>query len=144
MTTGTTPDTGIVGRVHDAFNRGDLDAVAAELAEDVVLHRPGENGLPGPLEGRDQVVGQFQAQLRLHARAGSTIRLETRNAHQLAGLVVAVSRAVVTIDGKDHIFELIDVCRLRDGKLAEIWSMTDDEAAVRRILDALRARLPDA
>ncbi|WP_034272640.1 nuclear transport factor 2 family protein [Haloechinothrix halophila] len=133
MTTQTPPDTGIIGRIHDAFNRRDLDAIAAELTDDVVFHSiPGVTGMPPVLEGRDAVLQQFAAMMQL---GGQTI--EHHNAEVLAGYVVGLGTATFDLNNHQRSVQIIDVCVLRDGKLAERWAMLDRPAELQRVFEEL-------
>lgn len=135
MTTRTGLDTAIVSRIHDAFNRRDLDAIAAELTEDVVFHSvPGVEGMPPVLEGREAVMEQFKAMMQLGGQS-----IEHHNAEELAGYVVALGTATFTVAGQEHHLQIIDVCRLRDGKLAERWAMLDRPDELQRVLAELAA-----
>lgn len=132
MTTQTGLDTEIVSRIHDAFNRRDLDAIAAELTEDVVFHAvPGVEGMPPVLEGREAVMEQFKAMMQLGGQS-----IEHHNAEELAGYVVAIGTATFTVAGEHHV-QIIDVCRLRDGKLAERWAMLDRPDELQQVLAEL-------
>ena len=133
-------DTDIVRRIHDAFNRRDLDAIAAELTEDVVFHQiPGVEGAPPAMQGRDQILQGFEAQMQLGEQ-----HIEHHNAEALAGYVVAVGTATFTVAGDERSIRIIDVCRLRDGKLAERCAMLDDPGEAERIVADLVAQTADA
>lgn len=128
--TDETLDTGIIARIHEAFNRRDLDAIAAELTDDVVFHQiPGIRGAPPTTQGRDAVLQGFEMMMRLGEQ-----RIEDHNAESLAGFVVGVSTTTLTVGGTEQQMQLIDVCRLRDGKLAERWAMVDRPSEASAIL----------
>lgn len=134
--TSDTLDTGIIGRIHAAFNRRDLDGIAAELTEDVVFHRiPGVEGAPPTLQGRDAVVEQFRSMMQLGEQT-----VEHHNAEALAGFVVGVGTATLQLPGGGRSVRIIDVCRLRDGKLAERWAMFDRPDELERIVNELGAQ----
>lgn len=141
MTTETTIDTGIVGRIHDAVNRGDLNGISAELTEDVVFHEvAGEKGLAPKLSGRDAVMEFFETQLQLREETGTRMQIRHQNARELGGYLVALGTASFELDGETREFQIIDVCRVRDGKLAERWAMHDDDEKVGRFLDEMRRK----
>lgn len=123
-------DTQIIERIHAAFNRRDLDAIAAELTPDVVFHQiPGAKGAPPTMRGRDEAMQSFEAMMQLGRQ-----RIEHHNAEELAGYVVGIGTATFTVAGEDRSFQIIDVCRLRDGKLAERWGMLDRPDELERIV----------
>ena len=133
-------DTDIIARIHDAFNRRDRDAIAAELTEDVVFHQiPGIEGAPPTVHGRDQVMEGFDMMMQLGGQ-----RIEHHNAEALAGYVVGIGTATFTVDGEERSVQIIDVCGMREGKLAERWAMLDDPEEAQRIFAALVAQTADA
>lgn len=138
MTAETTTDIAIISRIHDAFNRRDLDAIAAELTDDVVFHCPDVEGLPPVFEGREAVRGLYETMMRL----GPTI--EHHNAEALAGYVVGIGTATFDVDGEKRSLRLVDVCQLRDGKLAERWPLVDRPDEFERILADFAARSANA
>lgn len=119
-------DTGIVARIQRALNRQALDAVATELADEVVFHAP--TGLRGPrptVRGRAAVIAHYEAQFEAQQSAGLAQRIEPMNAEELAGYVVAVATVFMEVGGSERSFQTVEVCRLQDGKLAERWAMFD-------------------
>ena len=46
-------------RAHEAFERGDTEAMRAWFADDFVWHEPGNNPLTGDYRGADEVFGLF-------------------------------------------------------------------------------------
>lgn len=121
-----TLDTKIVARIQRALNQQDLDAVASELAEDVVFHPPA--GMKSPLptvRGREAVIAQYAAQFEAQQGAGLLQRIEPVNAEALAGNVVAVARVFMKLEDAERSFQTVEVCRLEDGKVAERWVMFD-------------------
>lgn len=123
-------DSGIIARIHDAFNRRDPDAIAAELTEDVVFHAiPGLEEAAPTLHGRDAVVEAFEAQMQLADQ-----RIDHHNAEVLDGYVVAAGTAKFPAASEDRQVLIIDLARLRDGKLAERWAMLDDPETVQHVI----------
>lgn len=134
----TALDTGIVARIQIALNREDLDAVASELADDVVFHPPAgmDDSLP-TLRGREAVIAHYESQLQAQSNGGLEQRIEPLNAEELAGHVVAVATVFMGAQGSERSFQTIEVCRLRDGKLAERWAMFDHPDIPRSIIDEM-------
>lgn len=134
-------DTGIVARIQRALNRQDLDAVASELADDVVFHPPAGMGDSLPtLQGREAVIAHYESQFEAQSSRGFDQRIEPLNAEELAGFVVAVATVFMGDGGSGRSFHNIEVCRLRHGKLAERWAMFDHPDAPRSIIAALMNR----
>lgn len=136
MTTETTLDTGIIERIEEAFNRRDLDAIAAELTEDVVFHPThGPDGDVEPaLEGREAVMEQIAAMMQVAQQT-----FEHHNTEVLGGYVVGIATVTFPLASGNRHVQIIDVCRLRDGKLAERWTMVDRPDEFQRIATELGA-----
>lgn len=140
-----TLDTGIVSRIQMAINRQDLDAIAAELADDVRFHPPAgmSESLPN-VRGREAVIAHYEAQFDAQTSVGLEQQIEPLNAEELGGYVVAVATVRMTMDGSERSFESIEVCRLQDGKLAERWAMFDRPEVPRSIITEMRAAAASA
>lgn len=140
MTAQDALDTAIIDRITDAFNRRDLDGMAAEFTEDVVFHSiPGVQGPPPILEGREVVMEQIKAMMQLDEPF-----FEHHNAEALAGYVVGLSTVTFKVGDEKRSVQIIDVCRLRDGKLAERWTMADRPDEITRTFADLAGQAGNA
>jgi hypothetical protein len=107
-------------RTAEAFRRGDLDAIASLIAEDVVWHLPGDHALAGDCEGREQVL-QLLARLR---SLGFTLR-----EHDVFGdddHVCALSYMGARRDGLEVETRVVSIFHFRDGRQTERWIYPDD------------------
>ena len=114
-------------RTAEAFRRGDLDAIASSIAEDVAWHVPGDHPLAGEWEGRDRVL-QLLARLR---SLGFTLR-----EHDVFGdddHVCALSHMGAHRDGLEVETRVVSIFHYRDGRQTERWFYPDDAAAWNRI-----------
>ncbi len=98
-----------------AFNDGDLAALADRVHPDVSYRIPGRAPVSGEFHGVEEVIGAFR---RLRERSGGTIALEP-------GAVVADDEHVmftarVTAEHNGRSLDVVNayVFRFRDGKLA--------------------------
>lgn len=119
------PNVQLHRRGHDAFRNGDVETLADLFAEDTVWHWPGNGPLGGVFRGRDEV-------LKLLAKLGEmTDTLEFVDEDFLAGetRTVSLSHLKATRDGKTLEYDLCEVVRWEDGKVAEEWVMVEDQYA---------------
>lgn len=110
-------------RTADAFRRGDLDAIASLIAEDVVWHLPGDHPLAGEYIGRDRVLGLLASLPAL----GFTLR-----EHDVFGddeHVCALSYMGARRDGLAIETRVVSIFHFRDGRQTERWLYPEDAAA---------------
>jgi uncharacterized protein len=120
------PNEELLRRSFDAFSKGDFEAVAALLSDDIVYHVPGRGPLAGDHRGKDQVLANFATQAEL---TGGTFRLEVHDvvANDDHGIVLTAARA----ERGDRSWEdnAVLVFHIRDGKISEAWLHPGDEYA---------------
>jgi len=119
------PNVSLHRRGHDAFRSGDVEALAGLFAEDTVWHWPGNSSLGGEFSGRDAVLG-------LLAKLGEMVdSLEFVDEDFLASdtRTVALAHMKVTRGDKTLEYDVCEVVRWRDGKVAEEWLLVDDQYA---------------
>src|SRR5688500_12833240 len=121
----TTP-LAVITTYFDALEAGDFATVAAQFADDIVWHQPGANRFSGVHHGAD-AVGAMIGGMMTVSEGTFTLR---RNAPLMVnGDVVAApvhwtgKRAGAEMDGVG-----VDVMRVADGKVAEVWLFTADPA----------------
>jgi steroid delta-isomerase-like uncharacterized protein len=110
----------------DSMNRGDVDEILAYLAQDVVDHTP----MPGQQPGIEGWRSKWDA-----LSAGfPDLRIEIKQSVAEGDTVAAryTMRATNTGEfmggpptGKRIEVPIFDMCRVRDGKLIDLWSLMD-------------------
>ena len=120
----THPNAQLVARGYEAVARGDLDALAEVLADDIVWHVPGRGLISGDYRGKDGVLGFFAKAQQL---SNGTMRVEL---HDIAStddhtFVMQVNRA--ERNGETLTARLVAVFDVRGGKAAEAWFFTDSQ-----------------
>ena len=111
---------------YEAFSRGDLDAVGAQLTDDVVWHVAGNSPLAGDYKGQDEIFGFFG---RLFEMSEGTLKLEVHDIlandeHATVLVHMTAKRGDRMIDQNAvHVFEIVD------GKTKEFWSFEEDQRA---------------
>jgi ketosteroid isomerase-like protein len=108
---------------YDAFARGDMDTLRAVFADDIVWHFPGRSQLAGAHTGVDAVLGFFGQIMEL---TNGTFQVELHdvvaNDNHTVGLQVASGQR----GGKNLDDHQALVFHFRDGKIAEVWQLSEN------------------
>lgn len=124
----TDHNTRTVRAYFDAVARGDLAAVGAAFDDDIAWHQPGQGPLSGVHRGKDAVfalLGQFME------RSAGTFRIDS------IGTLMAQEDLVATAlhfraerpDGRSMSMSGVDVLRVVDGRIREVWLFSEDQRA---------------
>ncbi|MDQ1017586.1 nuclear transport factor 2 family protein [Streptomyces afghaniensis] len=123
----TSKNVDIAGEYFQAVQKGDLPKVGELLAEEIVWHQPGANRFSGEHKGRDAVFAMLGGMME--ASQGSfaidTIHALMGNGDMVAASIHFAGRredASMSMDG-------VDVLRLKDGKIVEMWLFSGDQVA---------------
>lgn len=119
-----------VQRYATAWETGDMAAIVACYADDVVLHWGGANALSG------DHVGKVAALTALAAFAQRTQRRLVRIVDVMAGDARGVVIAVEALGVPAVEVERTLVYRVADGLLAECWVLDRDQALIDRLIGA--------
>jgi len=114
------PNVAMLRVAHEAWGRGDMQAMADLLHEDVVWH---EIGNPEPVRGR----------AALAARAGGSDFEISGSVHDILANddhAVALVNAVARRGDRTFEYRTAEIYHLRDGKIVERWAFSDDTAAI--------------
>ncbi len=121
----THPNNDLLQRYYEAFQRGDLDTMAACFHHDVAFHEPGRHPLSGTHEGPSAVIDLFKA---LVERTGGTLRLD-----QIGALVANADTGAAKIhltarsaEGPVAI-EALELYTFRDGLISDIRAYLHDQ-----------------
>lgn len=110
----------------DALEAGDFATVSAQFADDVVWHQPGGNRFSGAHRGSEAVGAMLGGMMSV---SEGTFALKRSAPLMVNGDVVAASvhwtakRSGAEMDGTG-----IDLMRVADGKVVEVWLFTADPA----------------
>jgi ketosteroid isomerase-like protein len=120
------PNAALVRSAYEAIERGDMEAFAAALDEDIVWHES-MPGFEGDYHGRDEA-------LALLGRVFETTGLELTGIsidHVLAddSHAAVLLETMVTLGERHQTSQYVDVYRLRDGKAIEHWHLPIDRKA---------------
>lgn len=116
------PNVTLVRRAIDALNSGDLATLLdTAVADDVVWHEIG---------GSEPIRGKEALRERMAGDPGFEIQ---GTAHDVVGNdehVVALVNATATRGGRTLEYRTAEIFHIRDGRLTERWSFSDDTAAI--------------
>ena len=114
-------------QAHEAFERGDQEAMRGWFADEFVWHEPGDNALTGDYVGADAVFGLFDRIAR--ATEG---RFDTHLEDVLANDGHLVALLQLRAQVSESVIEMprVNVYRVRaDGRVVERWGYVGDQAA---------------
>ncbi len=113
----------LIRRGYEAFNSGDMTALAELIDEGVRWHSPGRSPVAGDYEGRDATFAYFG---RLAQETGGTFRAQLRDVVAGEELVIGLHHNHAERDGRTLDVDISLVFRLRNGKVVEAWEYYDD------------------
>jgi uncharacterized protein len=125
---GDTSETTMMQRYVAAWLRKDAPAALAFVADDVVLHAAGRHPLAGEFVGKQAFLDAFTKTL---AALGGTVE-----AVAIQDLLVGPERAVALVReratrGEQVLeFDRVNIYRLHNGQIVEIWSYDFDPYAL--------------
>ncbi|HEX8868301.1 MAG TPA: nuclear transport factor 2 family protein [Lentzea sp.] len=120
----TTP-LAVITRYFDAIESGDFATVAAQFADDIIWHQPGANRFSGTHRGSSAVGEMIGGMMSI---SEGTFSLRRNAPLMLNGDIVAAPvawtarRSGASMDGVG-----VDVMRVVDGKVVEVWLYTADQ-----------------
>lgn len=122
----------VVAQYGAAMAAGDMAALSATFHPDAVWHQPGANQLSGDHVGPDAIIAHLGRFMQL---SEGTFALETDSATESGALVSATVRFRAQRQGRDdldqHVLDQhgVDVFRVAEGRIAEVWLMSEDQEA---------------
>jgi ketosteroid isomerase-like protein len=111
----------------DAFAAGSVPAEERALAEDVVWHAPGTNRFSGRFEGRDAVIRRLDAMQEAGIVPSFDVHDVVANDEHAVALV---HQHLEVADGRRYDQQQVMVAHVRDGRIAEFWTMNQDQAVI--------------
>ena len=117
----------IVGQYGAAMAAGDMQALAATFTADAVWHQPGGSQVSGDKVGPAAIIAHLGHFIEL---SGGTFVLETESATESGDLVSATVRFRAVREGRADLEQHgVDVFRVADGRIAEVWLISEDQQA---------------
>jgi hypothetical protein len=118
----THPNVELIQRFFTAVMKMDREAIMACVTDDVIMHVPGDNPIAGTYKGIEQFAGTMR---RVEETTGGL----QRELHDVAASddhVIALVELKATKSG--HTWNGANIWHVRDGKLSEVWFLSEDQA----------------
>ena len=109
-----------------AIQTGDLDTVGKLLDDNIVWHQPGANQFSGVRKGRDDVFQMLGGMMQ--ASKGSFAIDKVNSLMANGDLVAATIHFTGKRDDAAMSMDGVDLLRITDGKIAEVWLFSSDPA----------------
>jgi ketosteroid isomerase-like protein len=114
------PNAELARQLNDAFSRGDMQALEALIADDVIWH---EIGRAEPRRGKAELQaaapsGDYEVTGKLHD-------VVANDDH-----AIALVEATAVRGGKTLTYRTAEIYHIKGGKIAERWAFSDDTAAI--------------
>ena len=115
------PNAALYRRVTDGMGEGDMGALEAALADDVVWWQIGS---PEPVRGKDALLESIKGMEGLDFEFD--LHDVVANDDHLVGLVTATVR----IGDEAFTYRMAEIAHVEGGKMTERWAFSDDTQAV--------------
>lgn len=112
----------VLRQALDAFNRGDAEAAAALLADDIEWH---EIGRAEPIRGKAALAERFAGALPEWQITTEVHDMLANEEH-----AIALVTATATMGGKSFTYRTAEIYHVRDGKVTARWAFSDDTGAI--------------
>jgi ketosteroid isomerase-like protein len=123
----THPNETLTREALAAFQRGDMDAIQAYFAPNIVWHVPGRGQLAGDFTGVGEVLGFFGKTMEL---SNGTFRLEVHDVLANDEHAAVLSTITAEREGRSLHSNGVQILHIQDGRAVESWLHPDDQYAV--------------
>ncbi len=111
----------------DALSKGDMEKIGKLLDDDVIWHQPGSSQLSGLHRGKQNLFAHLGRFMEL---SGNTFRMtEVGSVMANENMVAATLHFMAERPGRTLSMDGVDVMRIADGKIKEVWLYSGDQAA---------------
>ena len=123
---GEHPHIALFRHAHEAFERGDTEAMRSWFSDDFVWHEPGNNPLSGDYRGADEVFGLFE---RIASKTDGRFDTHLEDVLATDAHLVVLLRLRAQVGTKSIDMPRVNVYRVQpDGRVAERWGYVGDQA----------------
>jgi ketosteroid isomerase-like protein len=121
------PNAELLRSLLDAFASRDRDAMESAFADDVIWHAPGTNRFGGQFVGRAASLDRLDRM----REAGITTSFDVHDVVANDEHAVALVHLHLQVgDGRRYDQPQVQVAHVRDGRIAEFWTMNQDQAVL--------------
>jgi hypothetical protein len=115
---------GLIRGAYEDFARGDMDAVLALFADDILWHVPGRGPLSRDYRGRSEVLGFFEQFTKL---SGGSFQIELHDVLAKGDTVVALVTESAQRGGRTWSSPQVHVWTIRGGRIECFWQYQGDQ-----------------
>jgi ketosteroid isomerase-like protein len=119
------PNIDLVLGVYGAYMNGDRDAVLAALAPDVLWHNSGDDPTAGTLVGPDAVLAYLLGEDHMEDYKLDVVDILVSDRRVAIIATASGRRGNVPFTN-----EFVQIVRLEDGRVAEVWNYNWDQRAL--------------
>ncbi len=119
------PNIELIQRVYSAFMAGDREGVTGLLAPDILWHNSGFDPTAGTYRGVAEVLGYLMGENHMEDFA-----LEVVDTLASDERVALVARSSGRRGDKTIVNDFVQVARIADGRVAEVWNYVWDQRGV--------------
>jgi ketosteroid isomerase-like protein len=123
----TSKNVDIAREYFEAVQKGDLVRVGELLDEEIVWHQPGANQFSGERKGRDAVFAMLGGMMEASQGSFAIDKIDVSHGQRRHGGRFDPLRRGAR--GRVHEHGGVDVLRLKDGKIVEMWLFSGDQVA---------------
>jgi ketosteroid isomerase-like protein len=116
----------LMRKATEALNAGDMKTFLGLHADDVVIHITGRNAFSGTIKGKGEAASLFERQMK-ELDSPPEFRLHDVLGSDDHGVVLGTQRA--TRGGKTLETRAAVIGHIENGKLTEVWVLSDDPYA---------------
>ncbi len=111
----------------DSLGKGDMATVGKLLADDVIWHQPGASHFSGLHSGKQKIFAHLGKFMEL---SDNTFRVTKVGSVMANGdMVAATLHFMAERSGRKLSIDGVDVMRIADGKIKEVWLFSGDQDA---------------
>jgi ketosteroid isomerase-like protein len=128
------PNVTLVKQGFEAFDRRDTDWIMQHFADDIVWHIGGTSKLAGSYKGMQEISEVFARQDKVLGDAQIDLHDVVGNDEHVIAIGSGTARDP---DGGTAEWKWANVFQIKDGKIAEVWGLSEDPTAIDRLIDKL-------
>jgi ketosteroid isomerase-like protein len=128
---GDHPNAAAARAAIEAFAKGDVETMAASIADDATWHVPGSNRFSGEFAGKPAVLGRFQQM------GESGLQTSVDDIHDVVGNdehVISLVKLSVTSGEASASTNAVWIMHVKDGVLHDFWGINDNQAEIDRVI----------
>ncbi len=115
----------VVQMYFDCLAKGNLDHLGQLFADDVIWHQPGHGSLSKTYYGKNELFTLFGEFMKISQGSFKIDKVKSIMANN--NLVTATLHFSANKAGKSISMEGVDLMKLQDGKIKEVWLFSEDQ-----------------